>query len=271
MARFSAIRQDGAHARLSASSGKAAADLPVENDYDSYAEGYTAETENNLINGYYARPAIIALAGDVAGRQILDAGCGSGPIFAALRDRGAIVTGFDASAKMVELARRRLGADAALHVADIAGPLPFPDGASDDAIASLVLHYLKDWTAPLAELRRVLKPGGRLIVAINHPFVFKLGHPDADYFATVKHSEEYTFDGQKAVLTYWHRPLHAMTDAFTAAGFCTAVVSEPPPAPEARELFADVVPRASSGRFPSYLFFVLEATNEPCVARSVSA
>src|SRR5690606_8434043 len=96
-------------------------DVPVENDYDSFAEGYTAETENNLINGYYARPAIVGLAGDVAGRQILDAGCGSGPILAALRDRGAIVTGFDSSAKMVELARRRLGADAALHVADIAG------------------------------------------------------------------------------------------------------------------------------------------------------
>ena len=55
------------------------------------------------------RPAILALAGDVAGRRILDAGCGSGPLFAALRDRGAIVTGFDSSTEMLELARRRLG------------------------------------------------------------------------------------------------------------------------------------------------------------------
>ncbi|MBF6426890.1 class I SAM-dependent methyltransferase [Nocardia cyriacigeorgica] len=234
-------------------------DVPVENDYDSFAEGYTAETENNLINGYYARPAIVGLAGDVAGRQILDAGCGSGPILAALRDRGAIVTGFDSSAKMVELARRRLGADAALHVADISGRLPFTDRAFDDVIASLVLHYLEDWAGPLAELRRVLKPGGRLIVAVNHPFVFKLCYPEADYFATVKHSEEYTFDGQKAVLTYWHRPLHAMTDAFAAAGFRTITISEPPPAPEAQELFPDVLARSSSSRFLSFLFFVLEA------------
>ncbi|HWC82601.1 MAG TPA: methyltransferase domain-containing protein, partial [Pseudonocardiaceae bacterium] len=79
--------------------------VAVENDYDSFAEGYTAETEANLLNGYYARPAIVDLAGDVTGRRILDAGCGSGPLFAALRDRGATVTGFDASAKMVELAR----------------------------------------------------------------------------------------------------------------------------------------------------------------------
>ena len=77
------------------------------------------KTEANLVNGYYARPAILALAGDVAGRRILDAGCGSGPLFAALRDRGAIVTGFDSSTGMLELARRRLGADADLHVADL--------------------------------------------------------------------------------------------------------------------------------------------------------
>jgi hypothetical protein len=52
----------------------------------------------NLVNAYYERPAMLALAGDVAGRRILDAGCGSGPLLAALRDGGASVTGFDKSA-----------------------------------------------------------------------------------------------------------------------------------------------------------------------------
>ncbi|CAM3998156.1 class I SAM-dependent methyltransferase [Kibdelosporangium persicum] len=233
------------------------ADGPVANDYDSFAEAYTAETDANLINGYYARPAILNLAGDVAGRRILDAGCGSGPLFAALRDRGAVVTGFDSSAKMVELARQRLGADAALSVADLGSPLPFPDGAFDDVVASLVLHYLEDWAAPLAELRRVLRPGGRLIMSVNHPIVYKLFYPQADYFATVRFAEEYTFDGQKAVLAYWHRPLHAMTDAFTAAGFRTAVISEPPPAPGAHERFPDEL--GDRHAFLSFLFFVLEA------------
>ena len=125
----------------------------VVNDYDSFAEAYTALNESSLINGYYCRPAILDLAGDVAGRRVLDAGCGSGPLSAALRDRGAIVTGFDSSAKMLELARRRLGPGADLREADLASPLPYPDGAFDDVIACLVLHYLRDWTAPLAELR----------------------------------------------------------------------------------------------------------------------
>jgi hypothetical protein len=46
----------------------------VANDYDGFAEAYSAENEGNLFNAYYKRPATLALAGDVAGRRILDAG-----------------------------------------------------------------------------------------------------------------------------------------------------------------------------------------------------
>ncbi len=222
-------------------------------------EAYVAETEANLINGYYARPAILDLAGDVAGRRILDAGCGSGPLFAALRERGAIVTGIDSSTKMLELARQRLGTGAALHLADLGGPLPFADGAFDDVVASLVLHYLEDWTAPLAELRRVLTPGGRLIASVDHPFASQMqAGPGADYFATRKWSFHWTLGGHTALMSFWHRPLHAMTDAFAAAGFRMAVISEPPPAPDApRELFPAEL--AGKSAFLCFLFFVLEA------------
>ncbi|MFI0976439.1 class I SAM-dependent methyltransferase [Streptomyces sp. NPDC021093] len=228
------------------------------NDYDGFAEAYEAENETSLLNAYYNRPAILDLAGDVAGRRVLDVGCGAGPVFAALRDRGATVTGFDASAGMLKLARRRLGPDAALHHGDLADPLPFPDSSFDDVVAPLVLHYLEDWTAPLAELRRVLKPGGRLIASVNHPSVYTLLHQDKDYFETVQWSYDCDFAGQKAVLTNWHRPLHAMTDAFTAAGFRISVISEPPPAPGAAKAFPD--DPAARKRFMCFLFFVLEAS-----------
>jgi ubiquinone/menaquinone biosynthesis C-methylase UbiE len=232
------------------------------NDYDSLAEGYTAENETSLINAYYERPATLALAGDVAGRRILDAGCGSGPLFAALRDRGAIVSGIDLSAGMLEQARRRLGDDADLRVADLADPLPFPDDSFDDVIASLVLHYLQDWKPTLAEMRRVLKTGGRLIVSVNHPFLVNLMHrqsgPRPDYFEPYTWTEEWNMGGQTAQLSFWNLPLHAMTDAFTAAGFRICVINEPHPVPEARELFPDNDFHLLD-TFPSFLLFVLQA------------
>ena len=231
------------------------------NDYDSLAEGYTAENETSLLNAYYERPATLALAGDVAGRRILDAGCGSGPLFAALRDRGAIVSGIDMSAGMLAQARRRLGADADLRVADLADPLPFPDDSFDDVIASLVLHYLRDWGPTLAEMRRVLRTDGRLIVSVNHPFLVNLMHrqagPRPDYFERYKWTEDWTMGGQAAQMTFWNLPLHAMTDAFTAAGFRISVINEPHPVPAARELFPDDFHILNT--FPSFLFFVLRA------------
>jgi SAM-dependent methyltransferase len=232
-------------------------------DYDSFAEAYAAENEVSLLNAYYERPATLALAGEVAGRRILDAGCGSGPLSAALRDRGAVVTGFDSSAGMLQLARRRLGDDADLHLADLGRPLPFPDGAFDDVVASLVLHYLEDWTAPLAELRRVLRPGGRLIASVDHPLQgHPLVRPGADYWATYQHPVDVTTaSGQSFVLTYWHRPLPAMISAFTTAGFRIAAIDEPLPAPDTpRELLPDFLKDKPPGSgFLCFLFFVLEA------------
>jgi len=252
----------GVSARL-VSPSDALADPSRLNDYDSFAEAYSAETESNFINAYYARPAILALAGDVAGRRILDAGCGSGPVMAALRDQGATVTGFDKSAGMLEQARLRLGDDADLRVAELGSPLPFPDGMFDDVIASLVLHYLEDWGPALAELRRVLKPGGRLIVSVDHPFAVALRNREwgreADYFATTNLTVEWTAGGRTARLSFWDRPLHAMTDAFTAAGFRITVISEPAPAPDTpSEILPDDNP--DRRRFLCFLFFVLMAS-----------
>ncbi|GAA3118607.1 class I SAM-dependent methyltransferase [Streptomyces rameus] len=233
------------------------ADPARANDYDSFAEAYAADTENNLVNAYYARPAMLALAGDVAGRRVLDAGCGSGPLTAALRDRGAVVTGMDASAAMLALARRRLGDDAPLHLADLSGRLPFADGAFDDVVASLVLHYLEDWGPTLAEIRRVLRPGGRLIASVEHPFVaYTFEDPRPDYFATTSYTFDWTFNGRSFPMRFWRKPLHAMTDAFTTAGFRLAVISEPQPDPAARELFPDGFHDLSTKT--TFLFFVVE-------------
>ncbi|MFE6176267.1 class I SAM-dependent methyltransferase [Streptomyces sp. NPDC056464] len=233
------------------------ADPAQVNFYDGFAEAYSAENENNLVNAYYARPAMLALAGDVAGRRILDAGCGSGPLSAALRDRGALVTGVDASARMLALARRRLGDDVALHEVDLRDRLPFEDGAFEVVVASLVLHYLEDWGPTLAEIRRVLRPGGRLIASVDHPFVaYTIEDPRPDYFATTSYAFDWMFNGQSVPMRFWRKPLHAMTDAFTTAGFRLSAISEPQPEPAARELFPDEFHDLATK--PCFLFFVVE-------------
>ncbi|WP_424188037.1 class I SAM-dependent methyltransferase [Actinokineospora sp. G85] len=239
------------------------------NDYDSFAEAYSAANENNLVNAYYERPAMLALAGDVAGRRVLDAGCGSGSLSAALRDRGAVVTGIDASAAMLALARRRLGPDVVLHVGDLNGRLPFADNAFDDVVASLVLHYLRDWGPVLAESRRVLKPGGRLIASVDHPFVaYTIQDPRPDYLATTSYTFDWTFGGRSVPMKFWRKPLHAMTDAFTTAGFRLTAISEPQPHPAAHELFPDEYHALSTK--PTFLFFVVEAAQSTTGSDGVS-
>ena len=207
--------------------------MSQQTNYDDFAAAYARENETSLLNAYYERPAMLELAGEVKGRSILDAGCGSGPLLAELISRGANVTGFDASQAMIELARQRVGASALLQVADLGDRLPYADNDFDDVLASLVFHYLKDWDGPLGEIRRVLRPGGRLVISVNHPILYPWTHPGQDYFQPTQYTDSHTFDGQRASLTYWHRPLHAMTDAFGRAGSNTERVWEPPYATEA--------------------------------------
>ena len=147
-------------------------------------------------------------------------------------------------------------------MAELGAPLPFPDDTFEDVTASLVLHYLEDWGPALAELRRVLRPGGRLIASVNHPFRENVWHREIglkpDYFATYDYVTEWTVGGEAALLRFWTRPLHAMTDAFTAAGFRISVISEPAVAPDTpRELLPDDI--SDTGRFLCFLFFVLQA------------
>ena len=216
------------------------------------------ENESNLFNAYYERPAMIDLAGDVDGHRILDAGCGSGPCprrcaEGCRRDRHRRQPGDDRVGATATGRRTRT-----CTWPTSASRCPFPDGAFDDIVASLVLHYLQDWdgaasrAAARPEARRPPPPVG------EPPLGDKLFHPDADYFAVTQYSEECTFNGQSAELTFWHRPLHAMTDAFTEAGFRVSVISEPPFSPDTpRELLRPQL--ADRTAFLCFIFFILQA------------
>lgn len=231
------------------------ADAPGRADYDDFAAAYARQNDQGLFNAWYERPEMLRLAADVQGQRVLDAGCGHGPLFDALRARGATVSGFDLSPAMVALARERLGVDADVRVADLGAPLPYPDDEFDVVVISLALHYVEDWAPTLREFRRVLRPGGRLLVAIIHPFVFAFCHQDKDYFALTRYSEDYDFDGATAVMTFWHRPLQDVMSAFLDAGLLMTSVTEPEVSPDTP---AELLPDGQR-RFISFLFFALES------------
>lgn len=229
----------------------------TQSDYDQFADAYAAANSDGFFNAWYEKPAMLRLLGDVAGRRILDAGCGSGPTSVALTQRGAEVCGLDVSTAMVELARRALP-EIDLRVHDLAEPLPWDDAAFDAVVASLVLHYLPDWSGPLREFRRVLIPGGRLLVSVNHPGAFPLVHADLDYFGITAYTEDYDFAGTTVDLTFFHRPLSVMAQSFAEAGFRIMGIHEPPADPDTP---ADLLPDGlqPGARFLGFLFFDLEA------------
>lgn len=225
-------------------------------DYDSFAAEYSAENDRNLLNAHYERPAMLDLVGDVQGQLILDIGCGAGPLAEELLSRGARVSGFDSSVRMVDLARERLGSSAALRVADLSAPLPYDDNSFDVACASLVLHYLEGWADALLEIKRVLRPGGRLIASVNHPLLFAL--MNQRYFGIEQYDDTHSFGGRQVTLTMWHHTLDDISQAISRSGLRLVSLHEPPISDETPD---ELLPEPGKRRFISFLFIVMERTD----------
>jgi len=111
---------------------------------------------------------VIDLAAPRAGETIADVGCGNGAYLAELARRGFAgrVIGADLSPGMLAAARRGAPDAAALLVAD-AAELPLRDGRADLTFANHMLYHVPDPAAAARELRRVTRPGGRVVVVLN--------------------------------------------------------------------------------------------------------
>src|SRR5688500_7320709 len=102
-----------------------------------------------------------------AGERVLDLGCGAGRFVAALRDAGAEVAGVELAEAALERARRNApGADVRLVEPD--GSLPLEHASVDLVWCSEVLEHVADTAHLLLEARRVLRPGGRLLVTVPY-------------------------------------------------------------------------------------------------------
>ncbi len=133
--------------------------------YDLWADDYDAAA--NPVVGMDRRYSLSILE-PAAGERILDAGCGTGAHLESMLHAGADPVGIDFSSGMLRVAQRRLPG-VPLFVADLQQTFPFVDASFDAALCALVGEHLADIGGVLAQLRRVLRPGGRLVFSVYHP------------------------------------------------------------------------------------------------------
>jgi SAM-dependent methyltransferase len=198
--------------------------------YRMLADTYARVSVDNPVNAHYDRPAILRLAGDIQGKRVLELGCAAGLLTEQLADRGADVLAVDREPRLVAHATERLAGRAHIAVADLEQPFDdVPTGSVDAVVASLVLHYLEDWGPLLAELHRVLVPGGVLVFSVHHPITGWNRSERTDYHRTELVNEEWDWDGQPVTATMFRRPLSAVFGQLREAGFLVDVVDEPFP------------------------------------------
>lgn len=133
--------------------------------YADWAASYDDEPDNDTVA--LEEPLVQGILDGLSPGRALDAGCGTGRHAAHLAALGHEVVGVDASEPMLAVARRKLP-DADLRVGDLTA-LPLEDASVDGAVCALALSHLSALGSAVAELGRVLRPGGRLIVSNPHP------------------------------------------------------------------------------------------------------
>ncbi|WP_020417965.1 trans-aconitate 2-methyltransferase [Amycolatopsis sp. ATCC 39116] len=227
-----------------------------EAQYDVFAEEFLDHARDGFYNAHLDRPACLGLLGDVAGLRVLDAACGPGLYAEELVARGAAVVGVDISPQMVELSRRRVPAGE-FRVHDLAEPLDWlPDASVDRVLFALAVEYVDDRVALLRELRRVLRPGGALVLSRQHPFGDWLRH-GGNYFEP-RVVEEVWSRGWR--VRYWLSPLEQTCEELRAAGFLVERLLEPRPSPAAEALDPERFERLS--REPTG-FLAIRAVPDP--------
>lgn len=110
--------------------------------------------------------AVINASGPLEGRRVLDAGCGTGRFGGALARQSAGVVGLEPDPNMIGLARTRL---VGRCVEGVAERLPFADCTFDVTVAITVLEFVTDPAAAVAEMARVTRPSGRIVIGALNP------------------------------------------------------------------------------------------------------
>ena len=188
----------------------------------------------------YEEQILPLAASHLAGaRRVLDIGCGEGQVarLAAGVDGVECVVGVDPTIAQLVVARDRAGGVA--YGRAEASRLPFPTAAFDAVVACLVFEHIDDVDEAIAEVGRVLRPGGRFLFFLNHPLLQTPGSGWIDdrildeqywrigpYLVEDKTMEEV---GKDVWIPFVHRPLSRYVNALVAADLSITRMDEPAP------------------------------------------
>jgi SAM-dependent methyltransferase len=176
------------------------------------------------------------LLGDVAGRRVLEIGCGAGQCSRWLRKRGAVAVGLDLSLRQLQHSLR-IDSDGRSRVPVVCGTatsLPFADASFDLACSAFGgLSFVLDVATALGEARRILRPGGSFVFSVVHPVRWMFPDDPGDAGMTIIRSYfdrtpyvELDGDGR----TSYVEPHHTLEDwlgAITAGGLVLERLTEP--------------------------------------------
>ena len=202
-----------------------------------WQEGFTEGADEE-----YNEQILPLAAHHLAGaRRVLDVGCGEGQIarLAAGVDGVELVVGVDPTAGQITEAARR-GGGVRLARGGAAG-LPFATGSFDAVVACLVFEHIDAVDEAIAEVGRVLRPGGRFLFFLNHPL---LQTPNSGWIDDTILDEQYWRIGPYLVedsrveevdkgvwIPFIHRPVSRYVNAMIAAGLYLTLMDEPVPPP----------------------------------------
>lgn len=175
-------------------------------------------------------------------RRVLDVGCGEGQISRLAADGGAsTVVGVDPTWAQIVEARQRGGGPAYARAG--AGRLPFAASSFDLVVACLVFEHIRDVDDAIAEVGRVLEPGGRFTLFLNHPLLQtpesgwiddQVLDPPEQYWRIGPYlvEDESLQEVEKGVfIPFIHRPLSRYVNALSANGLVLRHMHEPAPPP----------------------------------------
>ena len=182
------------------------------------------------------REAFVKFVGSGEG-SALEIGCGEGRISRELKKCGYRVTAADQVEAMIEAAREAESADE--YVVAAAMKLPFADKSFELVVAYNMLMDVDDVPAAVKEMRRVLRPDGRLVISIVHPFADhgRFASREADspfvvtgtYLGRQRFEETVERDGLRMRFAGWMQPLENYVAALEEAGLAITSLREPAP------------------------------------------